>query len=402
MKTYLFSALLSTTTIAHAQSILWMRDAGSTPFSGYERGDAVDTDAYGNVYVLGHLSIDSQFSGLPVPAHQDGCLAKYSTFGLVEWVRTFGGPGFVDIQETAVKVSAAHNAVYACGLMRTQFANPTVYFGTDSFTYNGNSLHAFLVKYDLDGNFQWMRHGGGTPYGARFNDLDIDAQGRIVAVGSNDGNNVFDGQTIISTANKGLLARYLPDGTLTDLVLLADSATSQQATAVEVAPITGNIYVGGGFWGELQLDGSNVYAPTSSTFTLKLDDALNGQWITAGGGNNTTYGSWLEGLAIDAEENSYITGECSGDTVTFGAHSFIGHTFHDDEVFTAKLDPDGAVQWLRRGGSEQQRRVLRHHRRRTRQHSDHAAARRQYPLCGVRWHPGGHREPERALLHRAI
>ncbi|MBK7555097.1 MAG: T9SS type A sorting domain-containing protein [Flavobacteriales bacterium] len=174
-----------------------------------------------------------------------------------------------------------------------------------------------------------------------------------MAVGSADGTNVFDGQTIISTANKGVLARYLPDGTLTDLLLLADSANSQQATAVEVAPITGNIYVGGGFWGELQLDGSSVYAPTSSTFTLKLDDALTAQWITAGGGNNTTYGSWLEGLAIDAMENSYVTGECSGDTVTFGAHSFIGHTFYDDEVFTAKLDPNGIVLWLRRGGSEQ-------------------------------------------------
>ncbi len=338
---------------SNAQSIAWMRDAGSTPFSASEHGQAVDVDTDGNSYVLGHLTIDSQFSGLPVQAHQDGCIAKYDMSGAVQWVRTFGGPGFVDIQETAVKVSTADNAVYACGLMRTQFANPTVYFGTDSFTYNGNSLHAFLVKYDLDGNFQWMRHGGGTPYGARFNDLDIDDQGRIVAVGSADGTNVFDGQTIISNANKGVLARYLPDGTLTDLVLLADSANSQQAMAVEVAPISGNIYIGGGFWGEFQLDGSAVYAPTSSTFTLKLDDALNGQWVTAGGGNNTTYGSGLEGLAIDAAENCYITGECSGDTVTFGAHTFIGHTFYDDEVFTAKLDPSGVVQWLRRGGSEQ-------------------------------------------------
>lgn len=338
---------------SRSQTITWMRDAGSTPFSANEHGEAIDSDADGNAYVLGHLSIDSQFSGLPVQAHQDGCIAKYNTLGAVQWVRTFGGPGFVDIQVSAVKVSTADSAVYACGQMRTQFANPTVYFGTDSFTYNGNSLHAFLVKYDLNGNFQWMRHGGGTPYGARFNDLDIDDQGRIVAVGSADGINEFDGQTITSNANKGILARYLPDGTLTDLVQLADSANSQQAMAVEVAPITGNIYIGGGFWGDLQLDGSSVFAPTSSTFTMKLDDALNGQWITAGGGNNTTYGSWLQGLAIDAAENNYITGECSGDTVTFGAHTFIGHTFYDDEVFTAKLDPNGVVQWLRRGGSEQ-------------------------------------------------
>ena len=144
-----------------AQSILWMRDAGSTPFSANERGDAVDTDADGNAYVLGHLAIDSQFSGLPVAAAEDGCLAKYNAFSTVQWVRTFGGPGFVDIQEAAVKVSSVDNAVYVCGSFRTQFANPTVTFDTISFTFDGNSRHAFLAKYDLDGNIQWMRHAGG-------------------------------------------------------------------------------------------------------------------------------------------------------------------------------------------------------------------------------------------------
>ena len=169
-----------------AQSIQWIRDAGSTPFDANESGTAVDVDTNENAYVIGNLSVDSYFSGLLVPAQQDGCLAKYNAAGIVQWVRTFGGPGAVDIQESSVKVSVADNAVYVCGAFRTQFANPTISFDTISYTFAGNSRHGFLAKYDLSGNIQWMRHGGGAGLGTGFNDIDIDSQGRIVVVGTVD------------------------------------------------------------------------------------------------------------------------------------------------------------------------------------------------------------------------
>ena len=335
-----------------AQSIQWMHDAGSTPFSASERGDAVDADDSGNAYVLGHLTIDSQFSGLPVPAHQDGCVAKYDASGNVQWVKTFGGPGFVDMLETSVKVSTADNAVYVCGRFRTQFANPNVIFDTDTFTYVGNSLHAFLAKYDLNGNFQWMRHGGGTPYGAGFNDLDIADDGSIVCVGVSDGLTVFDGDTLQSGGSMGIIARYLPNGTLVQLLPIAEDLTAE---AVEVAPGSGNVFVGGAFIDTVNVNGILASSPlnTYAIFVMKMDDALQAQWISSGGGDNSTYGSWLQGLAVDAAESCYITGEASGSTVTFGAFSFSGHTFYDDEVITAKVDAAGVWQWLHRGGSEQ-------------------------------------------------
>ncbi|MEO5584138.1 MAG: T9SS type A sorting domain-containing protein [Flavobacteriales bacterium] len=341
--------------LAHcpAQTIQWMHDAGSTPFSANERGDAVDADADGNAYVLGHLAIDSQFSGLPVPAHMDGCLAKYSANGTVQWVKTFGGPGFVDMDEHAVKVSTADNAVYVCGAFRTQFANPTIIFDTDTFTYVGNSRHGFLAKYDLNGNFQWMRHGGGdVGFGGNFNDLDIDDQGRIVAVGNLGGPTVFEGQTL--NYDGGILARYLPDGTLVDLHPLNNGSTeNQQALAVEVALGTGNIYVGGAFFGNIALDGFSATSTAFNIYVLKLDDALTCQWLNTGGANVDTYGAFLYGTALDAAENVYITGKASGLVVPFGPYSFMGHTFYDHEAITAKLDAAGTWQWLRHGGSEQ-------------------------------------------------
>lgn len=331
----------------NAQSIQWIRDAGSTPFSAIENGTAVDADVNENAYVIGHLSIDSYFSTLFVSAQQDGCLAKYDAAGIVQWVRTFGGPGAVDIQEASVKVSFADNAVYVCGAFRTQIANPTVTFDTISYTYAGNSRHGFLAKYDLNGNIQWMKHGGGIGIGAGFNDIDIDDQGRIVVVATVDGTNLFD--TLSLTYDGGILLRYLPDGTRTDLIQLNDvSAIHQEAREVEVASGSGNIYVGGAFFDNITLNTFTAYSSIFHVFELKLDSNLTCQWLSSGGGTN---GTFINGLAIDGNENSYITGHGSGDTVQFGSHYFNGYTLFDNEIITLKISSVGTPLWLRHGGS---------------------------------------------------
>lgn len=332
----------------NAQSIEWMRDGGSTPFSANELGTAVDVDTNGNSYSIGHLAIDSYISGLFVPAQQDGFLAKYNDSGVIQWVRTFGGPGFVDIQEAAVKVSPIDGSVYICGAFRTQIANSTVTFDGISFTYAGNSRHGFLAKYDASGNIIWMKHGGGTGgLGVEYNDLDIDEQGRIVVVGTADGTNVFDTQTL--TYDGGILARYLPDGTLANLIQLNNiTAEHQEAREVEVAPGTGNIYVGGAFFGTIALNSFTANSTAFSVFALQLDANLNCQWLTNGGG---TYSTYIRGLAIDSSENTYLTGNASGSTVNFGPHSFTGNTATDSEIITVKFNPQGAPQWLRHGGS---------------------------------------------------
>ncbi len=345
----LFGILLSISTLQHikAQSIQWIHDAGSTPFDANENGTAVDVDANENAYVIGHLTIDSYFSGLLIPAQQDGCLAKYNAAGIVQWVRTFGGPGAVDIQESAVKVSVVDNAIYVCGAFRTQFANPTVTFDTISYTFAGSSRHGFLVKYDLNGNVQWMRHGGGAGLGAGFNDIDIDNQGRIVVVGTVDGTTLFD--TLSLTYAGGILLRYLPDGTRTDLIQLNDtSALHQEARVVEVAPVSGNIYVGGAFFDSISLNGFSAFSTAFNIFELKLDTNLTCQWLCSGGGSNST---WINGLAIDGNENSYITGHASGDTVKFGSHYFNGLTQFDSDIIALKLNYLGTPMWLKHGGS---------------------------------------------------
>jgi hypothetical protein len=120
---------------------------------------------------------------------------------------------------------------------------------------------------------------------------------------------------------------------------------------VEVAAGTGNIHIAGAFFGTIALNGFTATAAPFSIWVMKLDEALTCQWLSIGGGNSSTYGSYPRGLAIDAAENSYITGNASGALVTFGPHSFTGNSESDDEVFVVKYNSGGEAQWLRHGGS---------------------------------------------------
>ncbi|MCB9182676.1 MAG: hypothetical protein H6591_02065 [Flavobacteriales bacterium] len=74
-----------------AGDFLWRRTAG-TP-SGFDQGYAIEVDAFSNVYVVGILAPPgvANFDGLVVPlasgAFNVSFVAKYNSFGTVQWVR---------------------------------------------------------------------------------------------------------------------------------------------------------------------------------------------------------------------------------------------------------------------------------------------------------------------------
>ncbi|MEO8591388.1 MAG: T9SS type A sorting domain-containing protein [Flavobacteriales bacterium] len=346
-------ALLYCTIIASAQSIQWIRDAGSST-STHEWGNAVDADSDGNAYVAGFLSTVTDFSPLQAAGYMDGFVAKYDAQGVPLWVRTFGGPGFSDITVMRTKVDALHNAVYVCGQFRSLPLSNVVIFDTVTITMSGYDNQAFVAKYDLDGNFQWVRHGGGNPFGATAYDVAVDDQGRVVCIGELGGTSVFDGQTLVNPLfqSQGYLARYAPDGTLLNLMAFL-STDRVLPRAVEVAFGSGDICFAGQFRGALTVGGITETAllPGSQLFVARMDSSFQGQWIAQGTGTNSAYGAVCTGLDHDAAENCYITGSAAGSLVEFGTHSFAGLDEFNSDVITAKLDPTGTWQWLKHGGS---------------------------------------------------
>ncbi|MCP9768330.1 hypothetical protein EGI22_10430 [Lacihabitans sp. LS3-19] len=147
------------------------------------RGGGIGDDEGNDLHVLGSdLYLIGSFSGtanfnkpsafgsneLVSAGSSDAFLAKYSTFGQVQWLRRMGG---VNADEgTAVK--AAGTAVYVGGNFET-----TANFNTPSATGNeiisAGEKDIYVARFSSAGNLGWVRRGGGSFTDQLF-DLDFE------------------------------------------------------------------------------------------------------------------------------------------------------------------------------------------------------------------------------------
>ncbi len=355
MRPLLLLTGLAFVTASSAQSIQWFRDGGApTGISNYEQADAVAVDDQGNAYVAGWVQGYSEFDAISVSVIRDGYIAKYDPVGTVQWVSTFGGPSnSMEVMARRIKVDP-NEGVYVCGHLTSMPLDSIAVFGADTVFMGGYEVHTFLAKYDLNGNFLWVRHGGGEPYGAVATDLDIDDQGNIIVVGELRYTSTFSGQTLANTSyrDQGLLLKYAPDGTLLTHQQFASNSSYVRLRAVEVAPGSGEIHIGGEFGGTAGFNGVNLTASGNGpVFVAKLNSALQGQWAVGGSNNSPGFGISVAGLDMDAFGNTYVCGGAAGTNVQFGGTSFTGPDPYTAEVYIAKVSATGAVQWIKHGGS---------------------------------------------------
>lgn len=107
----------------------------------------------------------------------------------------------------------------------------------------------------------------------------------------------------------------------------------------------GNVYITGYFSGTATFGTTTkTSAGANDFFVAKYNPAGLLQWVqTAGGtGEDLSFG-----LALDGSGNVYVTGYFFG-TATFGAYSKTSAGVAD--LFVAKYDPNGTVQWVQSAG----------------------------------------------------
>jgi hypothetical protein len=270
--------------------------------SGTDTGLAVKVDRDGNSYVTGAFSATAHFQTQPASASKsltseggtDGFLAKYGPSRTLKWLIQIGGPG--DDQGFDVGFDAARN-IYVAGMF------------TDRATFRG-----------------------------------INGSGRTVT---------GMGQTIF-------LAKYTPSGVLAWVQTGTGFNATNGGYGVAVEPLTGSVYVTGISQGETTFSSSNgaVHSVSGSSFwhmvLAKYDVAGNFQW---GVTNAAAPNSLGHKVAVDADNNAYVTGWMEGATVF---HSNDGHdqevdgfsgpvqTFPDfpGDAFVVKYDEKGDLQWV--------------------------------------------------------
>ncbi|NQY09148.1 MAG: T9SS type A sorting domain-containing protein [Flavobacteriales bacterium] len=266
---------------------------------GYEDGDkgaGIATDADNNVLVTGYYSnkLFTTAGDLTSAGSSDIFLAKYDSDGTLLWINSAGGT------DGDAGVEAIMDSKGNC-IISGYFFNTADFGGT---TINSNyKWDIFVAKYDADGNFLWVRNGGGDGYTVEQpTDIEVNSNDGIVVCGYTMGNGNF-GALNISSGGPGtrmFLIKYSPGGT--ESWIKRGYVSSRKLYGVELDDYS-EVFVSG------QQDGYDAFLFSYIDNTIGIESieadgsiitALNNTVVINGKGNVTIY--TLSGQLVYQEE----------------------------------------------------------------------------------------------------
>lgn len=191
-------------------NFLWVRSMGSP---GRDEAKAIKCDAAGNVYVCGKYKNNCNFSGQMLYApngYVNAFVAKYSTNGTLQWVKTGGG----NYDDVAWGITLDnYGKVFIAG----EFNASAKFSGVDIYTTG--SADVFVACYTGAGTIQWVKKAGGS------------LEDRARGIGT-DGNNLFITGQFGGTAYFGNTIRYAADKSDIFMAALSNNGTFLWANSV--------------------------------------------------------------------------------------------------------------------------------------------------------------------------
>ena len=319
---------------------LWASGAGG---SGEDEAWSVCPDAAGNIYVAGFFSGLANFGSWTLGAigGTDAFVARMSPAGEWLWAISFGD--FGNERVNCIRVDAM-GYIYVTGSFDNNLQLPG---GPPLYTHGGSD--AFIARLDPNGFDLWWAQVGGQGNDAGTG-IAVDNQGNAYATGHFEGEAYFissyDLQSRAAQGESDLYAMKIGEWGWVQWISTAGGPNDDISNGI-VADQAGNAYVAGHFWGNPAF-GPHTLANTGwwDAFAAKLDPL--GNWIWAR--QSVGYGSeWCNGIAIDSASNIYIAGGFDLDT-SFGATNLIHQGWTYQDVFAAKLDPQGNWIWASGAG----------------------------------------------------
>ena len=331
---------------ARAQAPAWQAAVGITTSStGSAYGNAVATDAAGNVYVAGQFSGTVSLGNFnltsPPNVANNGFVAKWNPLTYTfSWAQQLGG---------VVKgVTVVGSSIYAAGY----FSN-TASFGSTALTSAGD-YDIFVVKLTDAGSsstLAWVQQAGGPgtdkPQAVAASNAGVYVSGVFAQKA------VFGAATLAaSSASSAFVAKLTDAGAFTWVQAVL---SGNNATAPGLAAAGNAVYLAGDFEQAAQF-GSNSLASAGrgAGYVARLTDAgATGSFNWAQAASSTYNTMYTLGVAV-AGTSVYLTGAFT-DVAAFGSSQLTAVGKHD--LYVAKLTDDGSTgtfAWARRAGGPEE------------------------------------------------
>ncbi|WP_437639262.1 SBBP repeat-containing protein [Sorangium sp. So ce854] len=297
--------------------------------------NAIATDEDEGVLVAGEFSGTLEFGGAPRTSAggRDGYVARLDAEGRELWLQPLGGRGFQ--AATGVAASATGRVVVV-----GRFTGALT-IGDDRLESAGGS-DVFVASFDADGTPLWSRRfGDGFDQQARA--VALDEHGNAVVVGDFGGTLDLGGEPLESAGDLDVFVASLDALGEHRWSKRFGDAGPQRARAVAVDG-AGDVIVGGEFGGTIDLGGGPRTAEgREAVFVAKLGGRGEHRYSRVLGERGASLGQ----LLVDGTGDVIVAGGFRGEAALAGGPV---ESAGSDDVFVAKLDPQGGYRWSHRFG----------------------------------------------------
>ncbi|UCH84853.1 MAG: T9SS type A sorting domain-containing protein [Candidatus Latescibacterota bacterium] len=311
--------------------------------SGLDYGEAIAVDPVGDIVIAGYFYNTIDFGGgLRTSAGgADIFVAKFDPWGQHLWSHRFGGTN--NQHSYAVTTDPDGNVIVA------GYFEDTVNFGSGLMTSAG-STDICVAKLDPNGNPLWStRYGDSSPQYAFA--VATDGSGNIYIAGDFLGTVDFGGGPWTATSNYDIYVAKLAGSNGAHVWSIAFPGNDHDSAESITVDHAGNVLLTGFFAGTVNFGGGVLSSAGSSDIYLaKLGDGGAHVWSKRFGDASHQYG---EGVAVDEGGSPVLIAEFDGTTNFGGGNLTSGGQW---DIAVAKFDVDGNHVWSNRyGGADEQR-----------------------------------------------
>jgi hypothetical protein len=346
MKQILLSVVVAFAAIQlSAQTVEWANHIGSASMEDYVYG--LETASNGNHYLLGNTggTIDADPSGEIMELTDESYYSFIECFGddgSFKWAKKFGADNYCTPAAMAID---ANDNLYVTGYFEDEVDfNP----GEEAtiLTADGYS-DMFVVKFNSNGELLWAKKFGGDLNGSiNPKDIAVGVNNDVYITGYHDYKIQFDANVeesyFESAGDDDFFVLQLDMEGNYVWSFATGGEDYDEGLAIEVGT-SGSVYIGGYFTEEVDFQpGSGLdkisCGEESNAFVVRYDTSL------------TLGGDRICALALDQDENIYLTGQFTGKPnfgtfygggdVTLDAHGYY-------ELFAMKLNKESHFQWAK-------------------------------------------------------